>query len=406
MYTESRSTLVFAFVLVAGAMSLARASAQGIPDKEPYARLDHVQGTLVLTAAAPVRPMLIDSAYEVWAVNTDLSTVEHFGPINQAPLVTAPLDIRHVPWGPVSIAEWADPSGPPELLVVCRNTWGVLRMDKASGAYEEWIPLPAEPSDIVVDAANNRAFVSCTAADAVVKIDLTVRNGTFQKRYDEASTSGALQIKSPYFLSLTSDGKVRVAPLHSGNNTTVTGTQFQSVDQVISVAGRSFALPDKDLFEINPVTDAVTTIATGVGTILFAHGKNPVSNRYWVLNTDALNTNAAGHGEPDLHFDFVDNRVTIVGTPHAFVGVDPDSPGFTDLTSIGQPFALAFEPTTGRALVAGLLTDNVTLFDATASRLNATSLAAGSIPRGVALAPSDPRYVAVYCWGTARIEAF
>lgn len=382
-----------------------------------YPVVDHVQGSLIQTAAAPVRPVLIDSAGEVWAVNTGQSTVERFAAVTQ-PLNPKPLEVRQVPWAPVSIVEWTPSSGGnAELLIVCRNTWGLLRMAKSTGNYKEWIPLPAEPSDIVVDAVRDRAFVSCTGADAVVQIDLLVRDGKFHRRYDETTTRGAtellgdLQIKSPYFLHLMPDGKVRVAPLHSGNNTTVTQPMFANRDNVVSLAGRINQLPDKDVFEIDPgaasLTDAVSPVATGVGTILFAHGRNPGTGAYWVLNTDADNANPARQNEPALKGTFLTNRLTVLGAPHDHVSFEPTGlPPFTPDTTIGQPFALAFHAPEGNAFVAGLLTNNVTLFDSAGTRQHEIDLPPGSIPRGLAIAPPDSKYLAVYCWGTAKVELY
>lgn len=400
---------------LSGATGMATVEAQ----TAPYPKLDHVQGTLIQTAAAPVRPLWIDSTGDVWAVNTGLSTVERFRTVGQPA-----LDRRQVPWGPVSITEWDDPAPGvgPELLIVCRNTWGVLRMDRDSGAHKEFIPVPAEPSDVVVDATNSRAFVSCTGADAVVEIDLTQRNGRFHRRWDESTTDGKLRLKSPYFLSLVGS-RVRVAPLHSGNNTTVTDLPFGRPRTVVKLSDdlpddddsdtdpeqRDHQLPDEDLFEITPPAphvlpspDSVEVLANAVGTILFAHGRNPLDGRYWMLNTDARNSDPLAQTEPALNFDFVDNRVTRLGPP-TFTNFDPGENGYVGTTAIGQPFALTFHPTNGRALVAGLLTDNVTLLDAGAARLLEIDLPDGSIPRGLALTSTG---VAVYCWGTGRVELY
>jgi len=426
MLSNSRSVIV-ATLSTTLALAAAPARAQNTAD---YPLLDHVQGTLVQTAAAPVRPILIDESLHVWAVNTGLSTIEHFGAIDQTPVTEAPIEVLHVPWGPVAIAEWQDPNAgvAPELLVVCRNTWGLLRINKTTGAFKEFIALPAEPSDIAVDHDLDRAFVSCTGADAVVQINLTTRDGKFHRRYDEDTTGGALRIKSPYFLSLVA-GKVRVAPLHSGNNTTVTDGAFDNLtSKVIDVANRtvnlpnpppppaeqttSASLPDEDLFEIDPAASLATCVSVkskGAGTILFAHGENPGDemHRYWLLNTDARNADPAAQNEPALNFDFVDNRITFAGTTNTFIGCDPDSGfGWDQDTAIGQPFALAFHPETGRAFVTGLLTDNVTMFDDAGGRQLEIDLLDGSIPRGLAMTAGNLSRMAVHCWGTARIEVF
>lgn len=367
----------------------------------PYPELDHIHGSLVLTAAAPVRPMISRANGDIWAINTTQNTIERLRTLNQGP-----LDIRQVPWGPVSIAEWES-----ELLIVCRNTWGLLRMDRATGAFLEFIPMLAEPSDIVVDPTNDRAFVSCTGADAVVQVNLNVHDGQFHVRYDEGTTGGAMRIKSPYFLHLDGDGTVLVAPLHSGNNTTVPGDQQPGLaDRVISLDSRTFQLPDEDLFRINPITQSVSVFAHDLGTILFAIGRNGPTGPYWVLNTDARNADPAAQGEPALGFDFVDNRITMLdsaGAIASIVSCDPDmgSP-FTKTTAIGQPFAIAYHPTNGRAFVAGLLTDNVTMFDANGVRLAEIDLPDGSIPRGINVSPLDPRFITVYCFGTSRVQVY
>lgn len=403
----ARAVASAAFVSLAITTPLA--IAQPAPDE--YQLLDHVQGTSVLTNAAPVRPMIIDSATDIWAINTGLGTLERFRGTN-----TGPIDVRQVPWGPVALAEWADPDGTPELLIVCRNTWGLLRMDKASGQYQGFIRLPAEPTDVVIDN-ENRAFVSCQGADAVVRVDLTIRDGNFHELYDETSTLGKLRLKSPYFLAKDTDGTVLVTPLHSGNNTVVPGLPLADIDQVVSLNGLAAGLPDEDLFRIdgslpagNP--NAIEVVATGVGSILFGHGRHPIDGKYWLLNTEALNADPARQSEPDLQGHFVDNRVTILNATHTTGPAGPgirfemDDPAFDDDEVIGQPFAIAFHPTNGRALVAGLLTDNVTVFDQNGGRLFEIDLPEGSIPRGIVPFPSHPRFVAVYCWGTGKIEVY
>lgn len=406
----------------------AAAAAAAYAQTADYPLLDHVQGSLVQTNAAPVRPLLMDSNGTIWAVNTGLSTVERF-----APSSPTPIDVRQVPWGPVAIAQWVKAGQPAQLLIVCRNTWGLLRMTKSNGAFLDFIALPAEPSDIVV-TPGDQAFISCTGADAVVRIDLNAPAGTPPVVYDESTTglsagTAKLRIKSPYFLALDADGSVIVAPLHSGNNTTAEtdGTPGSTApNAVVSLADRPAAdqLPDEDLFRIDPtasVAGSVSVLATGVGTLLFGHGRAQ-DGKYWVLNTDARNADPARQSEPALGADFIDTRATLItgsGSSQikANAGFDLDDAGYSLATTLGQPFALAFNPHTSHAFAAGLLTDNVAILGAAGERLGGFDLlSAGAIPRGVVVKGEVPPLpvpfvdgeddVAVYCWGSATVEVW
>ena len=399
-----------------------------------YPLVDNIRGTRVTTNAAPVRPMVVDSIGNViWAVNTDFSTVERFTPAGNLPTDTIP-----VPWGPVSITRWLHPDDGVELLVVCRNSWGLLRIDEATLTPKAWIELRAEPSDIVVDG-EDRAFVSCMGADSVARIELLTGAVSY---YDEEEYP-LFRMKSPYFLSI--DGEdIIVAPLHSGNNTTVKETRsfgafggtgaglppLPNTSEAVVRAGTGVGnqpLPDEDLFRIilgklNPATnevdpDEVEVMATGVGTLLFAHGRNPnpTNTRYWVLNTEAENTKA--QSEAGLNFDFVANRATLLegATSPDFVGFDdgdqrPPSgslfvkgqPSVGNV--VGQPFSLLFHPSQDRVLVSGLLTDNVVMLNGNGELIHEIDLAPGSIPRGLATWGSNNRFLFVYCWGTSTIE--
>jgi mono/diheme cytochrome c family protein len=95
------------------------------------------------------------------------------------------------------------------------------------------------------------------------------------------------------------------------------------------------------------------------------------------------------------------------------LGLDPGAPsgGVAGLVNaVGQPFSLDFvnapaTPEHGFAFVAGLLTDNVTVFDSAGGFLKQWSVPKGSIPRQVLLNPSASRLY-VYCWGSNAVRAY
>jgi len=102
--------------------------------RTPFRILDNVEGPYIDLGLFPVRPMVLseDQAH-LYAVNTHDSVVQHFDNLGGAPV--QPVDTFRTPWGPVSIAIWANPaSAADELLVVCRGTHVLVRMDIGDGA--------------------------------------------------------------------------------------------------------------------------------------------------------------------------------------------------------------------------------------------------------------------------------
>ncbi|MDG2142231.1 MAG: hypothetical protein P8N31_01620, partial [Planctomycetota bacterium] len=112
----------------------------GVESLGAYNSLDAVEGSFVNLATFPVRPMVyMEDNRELWAVNHHDSTVEIFVGAS-----SEPVRKYGVPWGPVSIAHWSGPdagtgaggnegTADDELLVVCRGTWGVVRMRRDTG---------------------------------------------------------------------------------------------------------------------------------------------------------------------------------------------------------------------------------------------------------------------------------
>lgn len=380
------------------------------PATAAFRVLDNVEGPWINLNVVPVRPMLLTAdGGHLYAVNTHGNTVVHFDNASGQPSQTF-----GVPWGPVSIAQWisAAGGGSDELLVVCRGTHALARLDRLSGKILRCLDLPFEPGDILVNAATNRAFVSCSGADSVVEIDLPAN--TIAHTYK-------IPAKHPLFLSFDGAGKVLVAPLFSGNNAAAIAAPPGSIQSsflgILDLATSPFVvqpLPDQDLFRIDPVAETVTAAATATGTVLFQQAENPLTHKIWQLNTEAINTDPSKQSEPSLRGVFVDNRLTIIDPaapdgPHTFVNLDdsvPSTPAidYDPTKAVGQPYALTFT-TSGYGLIAGLLTDNVTIATPQGVPFFEWNLAPGSIPRQTLLDNSG-QLVFVYCWGTNKIDTY
>lgn len=423
-------------VVLASLACLARVpAAQQIPidpepvTTEPFAVLDEVGGSWVNLATFPVRPMLYDPTGNLWVVNHHDSTVERF-----VALTTSPDKVYGVPWSPVAIAWWnGDATHGAELLVVCRGTWAVLGLDPATGTPKRLLQLRpgpvlpgpldarigrmAEPGDILVDEANERAFVSCTGADSVVQIDLGANQIV---RVFNQDADPDLQLKSPLFLSWDHNNvDVLCAPLHSGNNSMARGGQFTS-SLVHDLDGAQFQLPDEDLFRIKPYvnssnTGSVEVVLRDMGTVLFAHRIHPSTSDFWQLNTEALNKDPNKQTEPKVKGMFNDNRVSIVqnaGTTwgtlaNPILSLDPGGIGgaITAANTIGQPVALAFSAS-GHAFIAGLLTDNILVLDQNGAYVMEFNLPDGAIPRALLPHPTSPTLMLVYFWGLNKVRAY
>ncbi len=381
--------------------------AQVAVEKEaPFRVLDNVEGDDVDLLAYPVEPMVFSpDRLTLWAVNTHGSEVAGYTNFS-----AAPDEVYGVPWNPVSIEYWVSPvDGHHELLVVTRGTRGLSRLDPASGALLGYLELPAEPGGSLV--SGNHLFVACSAQDLVVEIDLL--SGRIFDTFDIETTRHLL------FLSSDGLGNVLVTPLLSGNNSMPARSQVAGVPQsdpegtVLDMSDPMVAqigLPDEDVFRlvpgVKPNSGSVEVAARGVGTMLFAHGINPVSGKLWVLNTQSFNADPALNSAPKVRGLFGANRLTLVDLPvpgappatqHAVVSLDdvPSEP-------IGKPFALAFTPD-GYGLIVGTLTDDVTVLSPTGAAVATWDLPQGSLPRGI-LYDETRQLVLTYCWGTNTIE--
>lgn len=385
-----------------------------------YNLVDNVEGNWVNMNPIPVRPMTLSQAgtdlyvcnaynSEVSRINGSLSVVQRFRTL----------------WGPVSIAQYVN-GATDVLLVVCQHSNALAVHDRASGDILRIIDLPPEPADLLVDQTNGRAFVSCTATDEVVEINL--QTWVIDQSYSVNS-------KVPTFLSFDRSGEVLVAPRWSGNNSAVHRAPphpaFPNDDMspqamglgILDLADPSIAtqgLPDHDLFWLNRTTGQAEPVAAGVGTILLAQGFNPVTGRFWQLNTEANNKDPNKQTEPSIRGFISTNRLTMLDLPPLGSGqiatpapsdivdlddIDPSTPGtqYDPNRSIGIPYSLAFSRT-GWALAAGLLSDNIVLISPSGQRFIEWNLPAGTMPRQILLDASETFFV-VY-GGDNRVHLF
>ncbi len=395
------------------------------PDRQKYEVLDNIEGDRVVIMNPPINPMVWDeSTLRLWAIDNHNSEVHLFDNGTGAPSAT-----WGVPAGPVSMALWNDPSvgGGERLVVVCRTSWVVCVLDSVTGEILGVLQMqdPAtgeslgEPADILIDASVNRAFVSCSAADAVVEIDLLALAITDVYR---------IASKSPTFLSFAANGDVLVTPQFSGNNTVVhrglgalngmaKGLGIMNLDDpAIAVSG----LRDHDVFRIlrsGASAGTVEPAVTGAGTVLFGHTINTGTGDLWVLNTEANNKNPAQQDEPSLNGDFAFNRISIstlqpgqTVSPHKIIDLDVfgvdgmGDPIYEASRSMAQPYNL-YSATNGFTFVVGMLSDNVTLYDANGDFVLEWDLPKGSIPRDVTFSPFL-NSAFVYCWGNNEVLGY
>jgi hypothetical protein len=372
----------------------------------PFRRLDNVEGDDVDLLVFPVKPMAVSPNHSTfWALNSHGSRL-----LGYTSFTGQPSKVYDVPWGPVSLEYWVSSvDAHHELLVVTRGTRGLTRLDPATGSVLGYLELSPEPGGTVL--LGDHLFVACSSLDQVLEIDL-LTNTVFDTF--EIDTSRHL-----LFLSADGLGNVLVTPMLSGNNTmprrsAVAGElQSDPAGNVLDMSDPTQAdigLPDEDVFRIrpgaSPGTGTVEVAATGVGTMLFAHGRNPITGRLWVLNTQSINADPALDSEPEVRGIFSRNRLALVNLP-APGGTPATSHSFVDLDAVpsapvGKPYALAFA-STGQALIAGALTDNVTVLNQNGSHLLTWNLPAGSIPRGILL-DEFLDFAFVYCWGTNTVE--
>ncbi len=356
--------------------------------------LDNTPRDFTNLNAEAVRPLALATDGELYALNTHGSEVVRFaaGDAQELGRFATPLF-------PVSVALDGD-----DLFVVSEGTHCLVRMDRFSGAVEALVALASEPADLVLDVARGSAFVACSGEDVVIEVDLATL--AVRASYPIAS-------KRPRFLTLDDDGSVLVTPGVSGNNTIVLGDEVVDLNDKTNTPGRG--LPDSDLFRLRPGQTRFVSVVRGLGSLLFAHGRNPSTREYWVLNVESINQDPARQGEPLLNGNFARNRVSIVTLPSIGAGtferaLDVDDVDATLAVryererSVATPFGLTFA-TNGTAFVTGPAADLVAVLGTDGARLTELVLPDGTIPRATLL--DEARGTAwVHGWGSNRVYAF
>lgn len=378
------------------------------PPPEPkwgfYQQIENIGGNWVNMNPIPIRPMTFAaSGTSLFACNPYNSEVSRI----DASLTV--VDTFRTLWGPVAIANYNDGTDD-LLLVVCQHSNAVVVQDE-SGEIRRIVTVRPEPADIVVDQANNRAFVSCAGTSEVVEIDTTT--------WDIAQTY-AIPSSTPMFLEITPAGDVFVAPRWSGNNSAVHrfpqkhNPNANSLN-VVDLADPDVAdvgLPDEDLFWLNRSSGQAEAIVSGTGSILLAHGVNPDTGRYWQLNTEANNKDPNAQRVDLIRGNVSFNRLTIFDLPALGSGTvvtpapidiidlddtDPSTSGiqFTPGASVGIPYSLAFSQL-GHAYVVGKLSDNIVLLDKQGQRVAEFDLPPGSYTPRQALIDATETFLAVW----------
>lgn len=422
--SDARSYPSTAAILLAASVLAEPAAAQGTTG--PYDELTNTYRSVTNFNVETVRGLHVAASGRVLMLNTHGSTLNAYIP-------GGPLEPDFY-WptlnNPIALDVYVDDSVDPATeyaVVLGGGTHAVALHDLATGRIVATLQLDAETGDLVVDQANHRGYASIPGNNTVVQFGLP--SLTVQAIHTVAS-------QRPRFLSFgpgsdaADENVLTVTPELSGNNTI---SQNAVNDPALpppgfpALASAAFpldltpflpdGLPDEDLFEITPYTGGgppptvkAVPVLRNAGTLLFAHGRNPVSGAYWILNVDSRNT--AAFNEPALNGDFARNRLTIAPTtggsplPWQNTAIDLDLVGasYNSLFSISLPYALTFHPS-GSAVIAGSASDQIRALDSVGARIGDIELPPGSIPRGMAF-DAQGLILFVYCWGTNEVRIY
>jgi YVTN family beta-propeller protein len=273
-----------------------------------------------------------------------------------------------------------------------------------------------EPSDIAFAAG--KAFVTAATRDQVQVFDATTRVAL-----------GAVDVfgKEPRALAVDPSGqRIWALSRRSGNGTTLLKTtlapaQPAPTNPALPAAPQTglivraadpawapllpFTLPDRDVFEIDAVSQTVVRSFSGIGTTNFDLAVHPLTGALLVANSDARNL---VRFVPALRGHVVDHRLTTIApgtgsvTPFDLnAGIDyttlPNPAALT--TALADPTGLALDASRELLYVAAQGTDRIGVLDLLAGQIVARIEMSGTAgttiattqkrgPRAMALHPS------------------
>ncbi|MFO1078110.1 MAG: hypothetical protein U1E73_10360 [Planctomycetota bacterium] len=349
-----------------------------------------------------IRGMAFDDLGRMLALNTHGSSLLRF---DNPAAGGAPLVFRTIN-NPCAVAAFHRVGdGRRFALVVGGGTHGLAVHDANTGFIENFVKLPSEPMDIVVDTQRELAFVSCGGAYD----EITPRSGTTAKKVESGGVVVEIELQGfrevgkhfipqarPMFLNLemgpnANDNVVYVAAHLSGNRTTFRMFGAQLEAEVVQ-----HDTADADVFSIDEVGN-VNTFIKDAGTLLTGHRRHPNGN-YWVLGVDSNNftwtTERLHRGR------FATNQIALFS---AASGVTPAS---LDTTGAGKPASFPIDvgfDDRGLGYITSSTGDVVRIVDSSGNAIRNVPLPDGAIPRSILVTDT---IVWVYLWGSNEIYGF
>lgn len=388
----------------------------------PYTSVTNTRVDVPNLMPEPFTGMALDAGAFLWAVNPYSNRIVGFA--------TGGLRLEFATgWNPISVAVVEDEPSPGrrKLLVVCAGTHGLFVHKLPNGRLEGFVPLDAEPADVLYDEDSERAFVSCQGTNTVLEFD-PLAVPVVVERYEIPIG------ERPGFLYLdrggpgAADNRVYVAAGVTGNNSVfnVVDTDDEGVGSVFDLDGWGGGeLDDWDVYCIDPnvppgSTGDVTPVVRGSGSLQFDLERH-ADGTLWILGTDSLNKDPALQSEPAIKGDFVVNQLQrvagVTGTTlvQAGAGIDLDDtvPGgaatYDACHSINQARALVFGgPAGSRAYVASPFRDVILVLDGSGQRVVSPAILEFQLPNRAqcyGLLTFGTNLLAL-CLGTMTVEIF
>ena len=294
-----------------------------------------------------------------------LSVFNVSNPANLAPVleVEIPVGIE-----PVSVRARTND----EVWVVNEVSDSVSIVSLSRRMVVETLQAPDEPADVVF--AQGKAFVSCARNHLLRVFDATTR---------QPLASVPLDGIFPRALATDATGtKVFAAFLLSGNGTTILPASVapappSPTNVALPPAPRTalivpatdsrihYTVLDRDVVEVDAVTNQVTRYLGGVGTNLFDIAIQPGTGDPWVANSEARNL---VRFEPALRGHVADHRLTRLDATSGSATIFDLNPGLdygllpnpaAQATALSQPTAITFSADGATAWVTAFGSDRI-----------------------------------------------